>query len=72
MRTQAGDGVSGPDGYWTFNEWVDHTVGKIVSLGLATPAEYQADYLRIQIRLAIMQALRHGRSGASDDDPVAR
>jgi hypothetical protein len=64
--------MSGPDGYWTFNEWVDNTVVKIVALGLAVPEEHRADYLKIQIRAAIMQALRHGRSGASDEAPVAR
>lgn len=60
------------DGYWTFSEWVDETVRKVVVLGLAAPEEHRADYLSVQIRAAILQALRHGRSGRSDDDPVSR
>ncbi len=64
--------MSSPDGYLTFAEWVENTVRKIVVLGLAAPEEDRADYLEVQIRSAIMQSLRHGRSGASDDDPVAR
>jgi len=60
------------DGYWTFNEWTRHTVEKIVTLGLAASEDDKADYLRVQIKAAIQQALRHGRSGLGDDDPVAR
>jgi hypothetical protein len=60
------------DGYWTFSEWVEHTVGKIVKLGLAAPEEHRAGYLDVQFRAAIMQALRHGRSGRADNDPVTR
>jgi hypothetical protein len=56
--------------HWTYKEWVDHTIEKIVGLGLKAPPEHRADYLRIQIKQAIQQSLRHGRSGASDDDPV--
>lgn len=55
---------------WTFEEWEDATVDKIVDMGLAAPEEHRADYLRIQIRLAIQQALRHGRSGRANDDLV--
>ena len=56
--------------YFTYSEWLDHTVNKIVTLGLSAPEEHRADYLRIQIQSAILQSLRHGRSGRSDDDPV--
>jgi hypothetical protein len=58
------------DGYWTYSEWLKHTVDKIVTLGLSAPAEHREDYLRVQIEAAIRQSLRHGRSGRSDDDPV--
>lgn len=58
------------DGYWTYKEWAHQTVEKIVTLGLAAPEEHRADYLRVQIAAAIGKALRHGRSGRSDDDPV--
>jgi hypothetical protein len=56
--------------YWTFSEWQRATIDKIVVLGLGAPEEYRADYLRVQIEGAIQQALRHGRSGRSDNDPV--
>ncbi len=57
--------------YWTYSEWLGNTVEKIVTNGLSAPEEHKADYLRVQIKLAIEQSLRHGRSGRSDDDPVA-
>jgi hypothetical protein len=56
--------------HWTFSEWERRTIDKIVAMGLAVPEEHRADYLRLQIALAIEQALRHGRSGRADDDPV--
>ena len=56
--------------HWSYTEWEDVTVAKIVRRGLSVPDDVRADYLTVQIRLAIKQALRHGRSGRSDDDPV--
>lgn len=57
--------------YWTFREWIGQTVEKIVTLCLRhTPGEYREDCMRVQIEAAIRQALRHGRSGRCDDDPV--
>ena len=56
--------------YWTFREWKHHTIEKILGMGLAVPEEHRADYLRLQVDLAIEQALRHGRSGLGDDEPV--
>jgi hypothetical protein len=56
--------------YWTYSEWLKHTVDKIVILSLQVPVEHREDYLRVQIKAAIQQSLRHGRSGRSDDDPV--
>jgi hypothetical protein len=58
------------DGHWTFAEWAEHTTNKIVTLGLSRPEEHRADYIAVQVRAAIMKALRHGRSGRTDDDPV--
>jgi hypothetical protein len=57
--------------YWTYREWLQNTVEKIAVLGASTPEEHRAHYLRVQIKSAIEQALRHGRSGRTDDDPVA-
>lgn len=55
---------------WTYNEWAENTVEKIVTMGLMLPEEHRADWLRLQIGLSLKHALRHGRSGAADDDPV--
>ncbi len=57
--------------YWTFKEWLAETVNKIVINGLSAPEIDREGYLRIQIEAAIRQALRHGRSGRSDNDPVS-
>lgn len=58
------------DGHWTYQQWEDVTVEKIATQGAAVTEEHRADYLRVQVRIAIRQALRHGRSGAADDEPV--
>ena len=60
------------EGYWTFSQWTDATVRKIVRVADGASREDRVAWLDVQIRLAIMQALRHGRSGRADDDPVAR
>jgi hypothetical protein len=59
------------DGYWTYKEWLEHTVAKIVAVAMAVREEDRAGWLDVQIRAAIAQALRHGRAGGSDDDPVS-
>jgi hypothetical protein len=56
--------------YFTFSEWLTATVNKIATIAPSVPEEHREDYLRVQIEQAIKQALRHGRSGRSDDDPV--
>lgn len=56
--------------YLTCEEWAENTLEKIVTMGLALPEEHRADWLRLQIGLAIKQALRRGRSGRADSDPV--
>lgn len=57
--------------HFTYQEWREWVVKKIVTMGLQhTPAEHVDDYLQVQIGAAIDQALRHGRSGRSDTDPV--
>jgi hypothetical protein len=58
------------DEHWTYDEWAANTVEKIVTMGLALPDEHRADWLRLQIGLAIKHSLRHGRSGRADHDPV--
>ena len=55
--------------HWTYDAWATNTVEKIVTMGLAAPEEYRADWLRVQIGSAIEQALRHGRSGLGNETP---
>jgi len=57
--------------HWTYVEWEENTVDKIVTMGLSAPEEHRADYLRVQIKAAVRQALRHGRSGRSESEPVS-
>lgn len=56
--------------HWTYVEWEENTIEKIVTNGLSAPEEHRADYLRVQIRAAVRQALRHGQSGRSETEPV--
>jgi hypothetical protein len=58
------------EGYFTYTQWVEHTVNKIVSLAWSTPEKHRDDWLRVQIEAAIRQSFRHGRSGKSESDPV--
>jgi hypothetical protein len=58
------------NGYWTFAEWTEATVNKIVRVAESASEKDRADWLDVQIRAAIMQALRHGRSGRANDEPV--
>ena len=60
----------GDDGYWTYREWVEATVDKIVTVAMTTAEEDRAGWLDVQIRLAFAKALRHGRSGKADDEDV--
>lgn len=72
------------DGYFTYAEWERWAVEKIaniafgnlesvnVSTGRSQPVDpkHREAYLRVQIEAVVRQALRHGRSGRGDDDPV--
>jgi len=58
------------DEHWTYQQWEDATVEKIATQSATVAEEHRADYLRVQVRAAIRQAVRHGRSGAADDEPV--
>jgi hypothetical protein len=59
------------NGYWTYREWLQHTVGKIAVAGSrVSDLEDREAYLRVQIEAAILKSLSHGRSGRSDDEPV--
>jgi hypothetical protein len=62
-------------GYFTYSEWEKWAVDKITAIGTGrmklTDEKYREDYLRVQIAAVIRQALRRGRSGRGDDDPVS-
>jgi hypothetical protein len=64
------------NGYFTYAEWEQFAVDKITGIAfhwkLNTDEEGRESYLRIQARAMLRQALRHGRSGRGDDDPVAQ
>ena len=60
------------EGYWTYNEWVEHTVAKIVAVAMAVREEDRAGGWMFKSDSAITQALRHERTGGSDNDPVGR
>lgn len=64
------DAAAMSDDHWTYRQWENNTVEKIVAMGLAIDDANRADYLRVQIRSAIRQALRHGQSGRTEDEPV--
>jgi hypothetical protein len=61
------------NGYFTYSEWEKWAVDKIAGIAFhwkLTHEESREDYLRVQIQAMIRQALAHGRSGRSNDDPV--
>ncbi len=61
------------DGYWTYEEWERHAVDKIAGIAFhykLTVEDAREDYLRVQTLSMIRKALRHGRSGRADSDPV--
>ena len=62
-------------GYFTYREWEKWAVDKITAIGTGRmkliDEKYREGYLRIQVESMIRQALRHGRSGRGDDDPVS-
>lgn len=72
------------NGYFTYNEWEQWAVDKITNIAFGhfervntlTGHSHPIDekdhegYLRVQIEAVIRQALRHGRSGRGNNDPV--
>ncbi|HEY0629865.1 MAG TPA: hypothetical protein VGD23_11115 [Sphingomicrobium sp.] len=53
---------------FTFGEWRDHRVERFVELALATPEEHRADYMRVQAKSLVDDALKFSRAGLQDDD----
>lgn len=61
------------DGYWTYKGLEKHAVDKIAGIAFhykLTEESTREDYLRVQTLSMIRKALRHGRSGRGNDDPV--
>ncbi|HEX8412916.1 MAG TPA: hypothetical protein VF637_03400 [Sphingomicrobium sp.] len=56
--------------HWTYAEWEEETVEKIATVGSTAPEEHRADYLRVQVRSAVRQALRHGQAGRTEREHV--
>ncbi len=56
--------------HWTYEQWAHNTAEKIAVMGLLLEEEYREEWIKLQIGLALHQALRHGRSGRANDDPV--
>jgi len=73
------------NGYFTYAEWEQWAVDKITNIAFGhlelvntlTGRSHPIDekdregYLRVQIEAVIQQALRHGRSGRGNNDPVS-
>jgi hypothetical protein len=54
----------------TFADWVIFEADRIVGMGLRAPQEHRADYMRVQIQVALRRVADHGRAGLSDEDPL--
>jgi len=57
--------------HMTYAEWVEDRLRKITREMLSISREDFIPYIDVQVRAAIQQARRHGRSGRGDDEPVA-
>jgi hypothetical protein len=51
-----------------FAEWIDFEAARIVRMGLLAPEEHQADYMKVQIKVALKKAFAHGRDGLVETD----
>jgi hypothetical protein len=55
-----------------FADWIDFEAARIVRMGLLTPEEHRADYMKVQIQTALKKAFAHGRDGLAEiDEPRA-
>jgi len=62
-------------GHFTYAEWEKWAIDKIADIATGrmklTEENYREHYLRVQVEAMIRQAVRHGRSGLGNDDPVS-
>jgi hypothetical protein len=49
-----------------FADWIDFEAARIVRMGLLTPEEHRADYMKVQIQTALKKAFAHGRDGLAE------
>jgi hypothetical protein len=56
----------------TFAAWRAMRLERFVSLVLSTPEEHRADYMRVQAKSLVDDALEFSRQGLNDDDPMPR
>jgi hypothetical protein len=54
----------------TFAEWRNHRVERFVALALTAPEEHRADYMRVQAKSLVDDALMFSRAGVQDHDPM--
>jgi hypothetical protein len=54
----------------TFAEWLDHRVERFVYLVSAAPEDCRADYMKVQAKSLVSDALRFSRAGLKDSDPM--
>ncbi|HET6943653.1 MAG TPA: hypothetical protein VFH89_15990 [Sphingomicrobium sp.] len=54
----------------TFAQWRDHRVKRFVELALTVPETVLEDYLAVQAKSLVDDALRFSRAGLRDDDPM--
>jgi hypothetical protein len=54
----------------TFAEWRNRRVERFVELALTAPEEHRADYMRVQAKSLVDDALRFSRAGLQDGDPM--
>jgi hypothetical protein len=52
----------------TFAEWIDFEATRIVSMGLRLTEEHRADYIKIQIEVALKKAFDHCKDGLTETD----
>ena len=56
----------------TFAQWRGHRVKRFVELALTVPSPDLEDFLAVQAKSLVDDALRFSRAGLRDDDPMPR
>ena len=56
--------------HMTFAQWRAKRLERFVSLVSLAPEEHRADYMRVQAKSLVDDALKFSRDGLCDDDPM--